>query len=490
MNGTLDIASEPALPSSLDAEKAVLSSILLEPSLLKSIRVKAEHFHHPAHELVFRSLVKMHERDQAIDLVTLTQSIFDQHQLDQIGGASFLTSFQTFLPTATAVETYAETVIEKASRRAIIRSCSEISRRAYEDHSEKAEVILGEAASRIENISQSFIRSDCRDLISCRFDPNNPPSPALPRLFLADQGICTAGNLSVITGQAKAGKSAVTEGILASMLDGRPHLGFQVGKQTCGAVIHLDTEQSPFHHHRLVRRAMERTGSTDSPETLYSFTTAHLSQEKRKKLLLDSMEQARKAWGSIRMVIIDGVADLCYDLNDPVESFALVQELNSLAVKYDCPILMVLHLNPSSDFKTRGHLGSQLERKAESVIALENKNNIVTAWLARGRDTYLPKDKGHRFGWNEETRRFESIQGTLKEIKTAQKKKVEKLQWQEVANRLFTDNPLSYSACIEKIMQIRPVKKRTAEKNMRSMTEYGVIEKNAIGEYWFSEVNS
>lgn len=490
MTGTRNIADKPALPSSLDAEKGVISSILLDPSLLESVGVKAEHFHHPSHQLIFRSLVEMHDEKKPIDLVTLTQKIADQNQLEQIGGSSFLAELQTFLPTAKNVEFYAGTVIEKASRRAIIAHCAEITRRAYEDNADKPEAILDEASSRIDEISQSFGLSNRGDLISCRFDPLNPPTPALPRLFLADQGICTAGNLSVLTGQAKAGKSAVAEGILASMMNGRPHLGFQIGKQTSGAVIHLDTEQSPFHHHRLIHRAMDRAGVKDAPEALHSFRTAHLSHEKRKLLLLQAMAEGCKAWGCIRMVIIDGVADLCYDLNDPIESFTLVQDLQSLAVKYDCPILMVLHLNPSSDFKTRGHLGSQLERKAESVIALENKNNIVTAWIARGRDSYLPKNQGQRFGWNEQNHRFESIQGTLGEMKSALKEQEEKAKWKAFADSFFTDKPLSYKACIEGIEQRSGVSKRTAQRHMQAMTDYAVIEKNAVGEYWLAVMES
>ena len=71
-------------------------------------------------------------------------------------------------------------------------------------------------------------------------------------------------------------------------------------------------------------------------------------------------------------VFIDGVADLCKSPNDDIEAFALVEHLAHLAIAYACPLILVLHENPSGleTGKTRGHLGSQLERKAESNLRI------------------------------------------------------------------------------------------------------------------------
>ncbi len=87
-------------------------------------------------------------------------------------------------------------------------------------------------------------------------------------------------------------------------------------------------------------------------------------------------------------VIVDGVADLVLDVNDAKECNALVAKLHALAIKYDCPdrIICVIHENPNADTgKMRGHLGSQLERKAESNLRLRKKEDVTVVFSDRQR---------------------------------------------------------------------------------------------------------
>ena len=107
-------ATHRPLPASLDAEKGVLCSIIREPSLpacvevLKSI--KTDHFHHPAHDTIWRGIHELRDKGKTIDLVNLTQVLADWNLLEQIGGACVLTDLHGFLPTAYAVSEYAATV--------------------------------------------------------------------------------------------------------------------------------------------------------------------------------------------------------------------------------------------------------------------------------------------------------------------------------------------------------------------------------------------
>src|SRR5207247_7409092 len=73
---------------------------------------------------------------QAIDLITFTQTLRDQNVLETIGGASFVTSLFTFVPTAANVEYYLEIVRDKYVLRQIIITCTEGVRRAYEEQGE------------------------------------------------------------------------------------------------------------------------------------------------------------------------------------------------------------------------------------------------------------------------------------------------------------------------------------------------------------------
>src|SRR5207302_4744419 len=91
-----------APPHSVEAEQGVLGSMLIAPQdvIPECVeKIKEEYFYIPAHQTVFRVLVQQWSAGQAIDLITFTQTLRDQNVLETVGGASFVTSLFTFVPT-------------------------------------------------------------------------------------------------------------------------------------------------------------------------------------------------------------------------------------------------------------------------------------------------------------------------------------------------------------------------------------------------------
>src|SRR5881296_2203964 len=128
-----------APPHSVEAEQGVLGSMLIAPQdvIPECVeKIKEEYFYVPAHQTVFRVLVEQWSAGQAIDLITFTQTLSDQNVLETIGGASFVTSLFTFVPTAANVEYYLEIVRDKYILRQIISAATESVRRAYEEQDE------------------------------------------------------------------------------------------------------------------------------------------------------------------------------------------------------------------------------------------------------------------------------------------------------------------------------------------------------------------
>src|SRR5213082_1811993 len=128
-----------APPHSVEAEQGVLGSMLIAPQdvIPECVeKIKEEYFYIPAHQTVFRVLVQQWSAGQAIDLITFTQTLRDQNVLETIGGASFVTSLFTFVPTAANVDYYLEIVRDKYVLRQIIITCTEGVRRAYEEQGE------------------------------------------------------------------------------------------------------------------------------------------------------------------------------------------------------------------------------------------------------------------------------------------------------------------------------------------------------------------
>jgi hypothetical protein len=132
------------------------------------------------------------------------------------------------------------------------------------------------------------------------------------------------------------------------------------------------------------------------------------------------MADAAAAHGGIHAVIIDGIADLVVDVNDSKECNQIVAELHTLAIRYDCAIIAVIHKNPGSD-KVRGHLGSQIERKAETNLSLDKEDEVTIVWSQKQRRSPILKKNGPRFRWSDDMKMHVTVENVaMEDKKTAQ----------------------------------------------------------------------
>src|SRR5437867_5117301 len=138
-------------PHSVDAEQGVLGSMLISPreTIAECVeKINEDYFYVPAHRTIYDVLVDLWNAGQAIDLITFTQVLRDRLLLDSVGGAAFVTSLFTFVPTAANVGYYLEIVRDKYILREIISSSTESLRRAYEEQDE-VNNLLDEVEQRI-----------------------------------------------------------------------------------------------------------------------------------------------------------------------------------------------------------------------------------------------------------------------------------------------------------------------------------------------------
>jgi len=154
----MSAAKTRQLPASIDAEKGILSSILLDPSCLDRITgITPKSFHHPAHGTIFHRLVEMRKVGTPVDLVTLTQDLADRNLLEQIGGATAVSELQYFILTAQNVSEYVDIVAEKARLRETIRTSTALVDAAYDERSPEE---LDEKAKAIPNAEPSISTID------------------------------------------------------------------------------------------------------------------------------------------------------------------------------------------------------------------------------------------------------------------------------------------------------------------------------------------
>ncbi len=111
-------------------------------------KISEAYFYVPAHQTIYTVLVELWNAGAGIDLITFTQTLRDRNVLDAIGGAAFVTSLYTFVPTAANVMYYLEIVREKYILRQIIAAATESVRRAYEEQDE-VNALLDEVEQKI-----------------------------------------------------------------------------------------------------------------------------------------------------------------------------------------------------------------------------------------------------------------------------------------------------------------------------------------------------
>ena len=161
-------------PQALEAERAVLGGMLLEPEAATTAVeiVSPEAFYKPAHGMIFRAMITLFMRREPIDVMTLSEELNKSDVLDEVGGLPALTDFVDSVPTAANIEHYAKIVLEKYILRQLIRAAGEISGECYRS-SESANTLLDEAEQKIFKISEYRVSQGffhIKDILKERFE--------------------------------------------------------------------------------------------------------------------------------------------------------------------------------------------------------------------------------------------------------------------------------------------------------------------------------
>ena len=152
-------------PHDLEAEKAVLSALMIENQAIHSVltEVRPDDFYHPAHAELYRSMLSLQDENEPVDLHTLSDYLNSQKKLDAVGGPVFLAEIADYEATAANVVHHARIVRDKSIKRGLISVASEIAESGY-DEADRADHLLDAAESRIFEISKERSRVTFRSL--------------------------------------------------------------------------------------------------------------------------------------------------------------------------------------------------------------------------------------------------------------------------------------------------------------------------------------
>ena len=332
------------------------------------------------------------------------------------------------------------------------------------------------------NHLDSLYKEDMSALKSCELDFNNPPPVAQMIVSVNDVPLGTQGNLLCITGGEGTGKSNYVAALIAGAVkpenaEGIDTLGVSIeGNPKGKAVLFYDTEQSEVQLYKNVSTLLRRCGRDTMPEWFKAYCLTGMSRKERLKSIVLSMDKFHYQYGGIHLVVIDGIADLIRCANDEAESIAVVEELDRLAGIFNTCIVTVLLVIPNG-LKLRGHLGSELQRKAAAILSIEKDTkpavSVVKALKVRdGSPLDVPL---MQFAWDKEKAMHAYLGEKPKEEKDRRKEE----ELVAVARELFSRKRfIGYMELSEELQAAFEVKERTAKSYIRFMREKEIIVKS------------
>tara|TARA_R100001224_G_scaffold28595_1_gene15616 strand:+ start:3056 stop:3874 length:819 start_codon:yes stop_codon:yes gene_type:complete len=181
--------------------------------------------------------------------------------------------------------------------------------------------------------------------------------------------IGTYGSFSFVQAAPKTKKTFFISLLASVYLSGGNTFGGNIkGHRNGRCLIHFDTEQGSWHCGRVFKRVLSMNKYNEQG-CYHTYSLRTLMPKTR----VEFIEHSFKTKENIGCCIIDGVADLCNDVNNIQEANDVVQKIMEWSEVYNIHIILVIHSNFGSD-KPTGHLGSFLEKKTETQIQLEQNS--------------------------------------------------------------------------------------------------------------------
>jgi hypothetical protein len=292
--------------------------------------------------------------------------------------------------------------------------------------------------------------------------------------------ILSTGNVSVMIAPPGSGKSNVVEAAASGALNPEcDSLGFMVDSEK---TLLVDTERVFNDLRRGLDRIQRRTGLSEeaimAKLDVFSFIEMDSIQDSKTEL------EFMITQGGYELIIIDGSADFVLSVNDEQESKSFWKWLISLANKKHFGALLTIHPNPEDpQGKATGHLGSQGQKKAESVFNIfkavdDKKIREISTHTPHGKVRNAADGLYYTFTWNDNQKMFVSCD--------APKRRSGKKDFEDIFKDLFEEK-VHYSYAELRIAYMKLTKKSdsTAKRDIKSGKELGTIFENG-GLYYFN----
>ncbi|KRN77389.1 replicative DNA helicase [Weissella minor] len=359
-------------PQDISAEQAVLGSILLstDPTDLVaqvSTVLVPEDFFRTAHQLIYRAILSLDESQRAIDVLTITDELEKNNQVENVGGMAYLTELATSVPVAGNAMYYARIVKEKSLRRELIDTLQEGTQGSYTGATD-IEELVSDISTKLDSINAGEKTTDFKDIaevVTRSFEQIEANSgtddqvtglatgyPALDNLTTGFHG----GEMIIVAARPAVGKTAFVLNIaqrVAVADPGLPVVIFSLEMPDTALVNRMLAAEGNINSQHM------RTGSLD-PEEWNSLAVAMGSLSKTKIFIDDTpgikvneirskLRRLQKKEGQIGLVIIDYLQLIEGSGSEgrQQEVSAISRSIKKMAMELDTPVIALSQLSRS-----------------------------------------------------------------------------------------------------------------------------------------------
>jgi len=394
-------------PFHLEAEQAVLGSMLLDPNVCDEVTLllRPDDFHSDRHQRLYRHLLEMHNRGVRIDATLLLEQLRKSDELEAVGGVAYLGEVVHVVPHAANAVYYAEIVAEKSTLRALISTCTEVLRESY-DQSIPPRELLGRAEERIFGILDNRGTTDVArldevlqlafDRIDARLKQGGGISGLSTGLLDLDQmiGGLQKSELSILAGRPSMGKTALATSVAENV---------SIRNNLCTLFVSLEmaklelTERimcsfAKVNGHKLRNGFIGAEGQRKLVEKASSMSAAPLFiDDSPSRTVSEIAATARrlKRRENLALVVIDYLQLIEPDNpKDPRQEQVakIARRLKGLARSLDVPVLCLAQLNrqaeTTKDNRPRlSHLreSGAIEQAADEVMFVHREEYYATS---------------------------------------------------------------------------------------------------------------
>jgi replicative DNA helicase len=391
-------------PQSLEAEESVLGAAMLDRNAIDDALslLKPEDFYHASHRKIFDAIAQINNRNEPVDLVTVTEFLKKKNELDAVGGASFIASLTDKVPSSANIEFYAIIVRDKARLRRLISACNTIIGDCYR-HEKEAPYVVDTAENLILQIGSA--------------EGEKKIIPIQERLFgviemIEDRkgrdeisGIATGfqeldqltdgmhgGELIIVAGRPGMGKTAfcmnIARNVALGLKNGEPQpvAVFSIEMSTDSLLMRMLCTEAKINSHRVRKGSLQQFEMGRLVEAASRLFKAPIFVDDRSKLDIQTLRASLRRLQreqKIKLAVVDYLQIMDADGNGEnrqTEITHISRGLKAIAKELNIPIMVASQLRRPekggeekkpklSDLRESG----SIEQEADVVILIDRK---------------------------------------------------------------------------------------------------------------------